>query len=157
GIFKILGVGVIQMRLLSVVFGFALLLAVFAVGSQLGDDRIGALAAALMLALRIMAGTDTMATGILLLDRARINRYDIAVPVFGWLALWSFNRAERERDARWYAAAGGLAGLSSLSHLIGVFWFLVFALLLFVRHTWRAVQHPFSLLLAGLIAVWTPW
>ena len=46
-----------------------------------------------MLTLRMTAGG--AGTGILLLDRARINRYDIAVPVFGLAALWAFNRAER--------------------------------------------------------------
>ena len=58
-----------------------------------------------MLTLRITAGGAR--TGILLLDRARINRYDIAVPVFGLAALWAFNRAERGLRPAWYALLTG--------------------------------------------------
>jgi hypothetical protein len=46
---------------------------------------VGTLAVVLMITLRVTEGGDS--TGILLLDRARINRYDIAVPVFALLAL----------------------------------------------------------------------
>src|SRR5580700_4772482 len=118
-IFKLFGVGVVQMRALPVACGFLLLLMVFAIGRQAGDDRVGTLALVLMLILRVAAGEDS--TGILLLDRARINRYDIAVPVFGLLALWAFNHAERDRRHAWYVLTGLLTGLSSLSHLYGLF------------------------------------
>jgi hypothetical protein len=76
GIFKAFGVGVVQMRALPVACGLLLLAVVFLVGRQAGGDRVGALAVALMVTLRVSAGG--AATGILLLDRARINRYDIA-------------------------------------------------------------------------------
>ena len=109
--FKLFGVGVVQMRALPVAFGFLLLVTAFVVGRQAGDDRVGALAVVLLLTLRMTAGGD--ATGILLLDRARINRYDIAVPVFGLLALWAFNHAERRRLT--HSTDRDLIGLSSLT------------------------------------------
>src|ERR1700730_3894012 len=43
-IFKLFGVGVVQMRALPVACGFLLLLTVFAIGRQAGDDRVGTLA-----------------------------------------------------------------------------------------------------------------
>jgi 4-amino-4-deoxy-L-arabinose transferase-like glycosyltransferase len=155
-VFKLFGVGVLQMRALPVACGFMLLLIVFAVGRQAGDDRVGALALMLMLVLRVAAGGD--GTGILLLDRARINRYDIAVPVFGLLALWAFNRAERDRNQTWYALTGLLTGLSSLSHLYGLFWLPVFVGLLIARHGSRVLrQRTLGLLLAGFACTWLPW
>jgi 4-amino-4-deoxy-L-arabinose transferase-like glycosyltransferase len=155
-IFKLFGVGVVQMRALPVACGFLLLLTVFAVGRQLGGDRVGALALILMLILRVSAGEAS--TGILLLDRARINRYDIAVPVFGLMALWAYNHAERDREHTWYLLTGLLTGLSSLSHLYGLFWLPVFVGLLMARHgsgLWR--QRSLQLLLAGFACPWLPW
>ena len=76
-VFKAFGAGVVQMRALPVACGLLLLVVVFIVGRQAGGDRVGALSVALMLTLRMTAGG--AGTGILLLDRARINRYDIAV------------------------------------------------------------------------------
>jgi 4-amino-4-deoxy-L-arabinose transferase-like glycosyltransferase len=155
-VFKMFGVGTIQMRLLPVACGFLLLVSVFAVGRQVGGDRVGALALLLMLSARVAAGGD--GTGILLLDRARINRYDIAVPVFGLFALWTFNHAERHRRQIWYALTGLFTGVSSLSHLYGLFWLPVFVGLLFARDRqglWR--QRPLWLLLAGFASAWVPW
>lgn len=144
-VFKAAGVGVFQMRVLPVFFGLALLLVVFLVGSRLADPRVGATAAVLMLVLAISAGPD--ATGILLLDRARINRYDMAVPVFGLLALWIFAGAERSHVRRSHVVTGILTGLASLSHLFGAFWLPVFLGL-----TWRRTPSGGSrILLAGLV------
>jgi hypothetical protein len=97
-VFKGAGVGVLQMRLLPVLFGLALLLIVFLAGKELGDRRVGVLAVVLLLGLRVWTGSD--ATGILLLDRARVNRYDIAVPVFGLLALWAYVNSRSKRLTR---------------------------------------------------------
>jgi hypothetical protein len=69
-------------------------------------------------------------TGILLVDRARVSRHDIAVPVFGLFALW---RAMRATAPRACFGTGLLAGLSSLSHLYGVFWLPILLLLTLAR------------------------
>ena len=155
-VFAVGGTGVLQMRLLSVAFGFALLLVVFLVARQVAGARAGALAVVLLLIVRIADGGGT--TGILLLDRARINRYDIAVPVFGLLALWMFNRAEGDRSRTRYLAAGLLVGMASLSHLHGIFWLAVLTTLLLIRQRSRVLSDsPFWLLLAGIAIAWLPW
>jgi len=153
GLFRLFGVGVVQMRALSVVFGLLLLLAVFAVGRQLGGDRVGALAVVVLITLRVTEGG--VGTGILLLDRARINRYDIAVPVFALFALWAFNRAERDRRDSWYGLTGFLTGLAGLSHLYGLFWLPVFAGVLIARRGWRVLgEGDLWLIMAGFAAPW---
>jgi len=155
-IFKLFGVGALQMRMLPAACGFLLLLAVFAVGRQAGGDRVGALALLLMLVVRVAADGDS--TGILLLDRARINRYDIAVPMFGLAALWAFNHAERHRSQKWYLVTGLLTGLSSLSHLYGLFWLPIFLGLLIARHRTDLLrQHTVWSLLSGFACTWAPW
>src|SRR5262245_21755398 len=52
GVFKLLGAGTFQMRLLPVSLGLVLLLLVAAVGWQLGGPGVGTLAAALMIGMR---------------------------------------------------------------------------------------------------------
>jgi 4-amino-4-deoxy-L-arabinose transferase-like glycosyltransferase len=155
-VFKAAGTGVLQMRLLPVAFGFALLVVVFLVARQAAGARAGALAVGLLLVLRIADGGGP--TGILLLDRARINRYDIAVPVFGLLALWVFNRAEVRRSSTGYLASGVLVGLASLSHLYGIFWLVALATMLLIGRRWRVVSDSaLWLLLAGIAITWLPW
>lgn len=154
-VFKIAGVGVFQMRLLPVLFGLALLVAVFRVGTELADARVGALAVVLLLGFRLTALDD--ATGNLFLDRARINRYDIAVPVFGLLALWTFIRAERAATPEWwYSLAGVLTGLSSLSHLFGGFWLPILLALLWVRPNPIGSVRAASFVLLSFVVAWLP-
>lgn len=156
GLFRLFGVGVVQMRALPVACGLLLLIVVFAVGRQLGGDRVGALAVVLMITLRVTDAADS--TGILLLDRARINRYDIAVPVFALLSVLAFNRAERAPRGWWYALTGFFTGLAGLSHLYGVFWLPVFAGLLTVRRRWRVLHaRDLWLMLAGFAVPWAFW
>ena len=156
GLFKLIGVGVFEMRLLAVLFGLALIFVVFLVGSHIADWRVGALSVVLMTALRISPGGDS--TGILLLDRARINRYDIAVPVFGLLAFWAFVRARGTRHHSWYFATGLLTGLASLSHLFGVFWLPLFlALSLAARSGGVPRTRAAVLVLSGFALPWLPW
>jgi 4-amino-4-deoxy-L-arabinose transferase-like glycosyltransferase len=156
GVFKLFGVGVMQMRVPSVALGLALALTVWAAACQMAGPRAGALAVLLMIGLRFADGGD--ATGILLLDRARIGRYDIAVPAFGLLALLAFNHAERARARGWYAAAGALAGVSSLSHLYGLFWMPVFVAVMAARRGWQSMKDgALWTLIAGFAAAWAPW
>jgi 4-amino-4-deoxy-L-arabinose transferase-like glycosyltransferase len=153
-VFKVFGVGVFQMRMLPVLFGFFLILVVFAAGRVVGGTRVGALAAVLMCVQRIGSNE----TGILLLDRARINRYDIAVPVFALLGWLAFERAQRDHWNGWYFAAGVLVGAASLCHLYGGFWFPVLVGLLIYRRGWTvACDSAPWLLFAGLALAWAPW
>src|SRR5262245_45434895 len=121
-IFRAFGLGVVQMRALSIAFGLALVFATYAVGREIGGERLGVLAAALAIVQSLTAPTIVRPIGILLLDSARMNRYDIAVPVFGLAALFVVLRAASGRRPVSYVLAGCLAGLSGLSHLYGAFW-----------------------------------
>jgi 4-amino-4-deoxy-L-arabinose transferase-like glycosyltransferase len=154
GLFKLIGVGVFEMRLLSVLFGLALLVVVFLVGSRIGDWRVGTLAVVLMMVLRIAPGGD--ATGILLLDRARINRYDIAVPVFGLLAFWALVSGHTTRRPSWYFATGLLAGLASLSHLFGVLWLPLLVAMSMASASGLPRPRAVSLVLSGFALPWLP-
>ncbi len=157
-LFRFTGVGVYQMRFLPVAFGALLLATTYLVGKQAGDTGTGVLAALLMLGLRLGAGHGE--TGIPLLDSGRINRYDIAVPVFGLLALWTFNRAEPRKQAGHGASllVGLLIGLSALSHLYGIFWLPALWAIGFLRHGWRYVRHeaPYWMA-AGIVLTLLPW
>jgi len=155
-IFRVFGAGVLQMRLLPVSIGLALLLVTFLVGSAVGDARVGAAAAVLMVGLSLAGATD--ATGVLLLDRARINRYDIAVPVFGLLAFWAFMRADRTGGGRWYVLTGILTGLASLSHLFGGFWLpILLMLVLCAESGWPRRAAAACWVLLGFAGTWVPW
>ena len=153
--FWLFGMGVLQMRLLSVVLGLALLLVVCAVGRFIGGDRVGVIASVLMVAQRITGGSNQI--GILLLDRARIARNDIAVPVFGLLAWLLFERAEAKRSPVLYVGSGILIGCASLSHLYGGFWLVAVLFVLITRRSWRESWTPVSLIVVGLVVTWVPW
>jgi hypothetical protein len=102
-----------------------------------------------MLVLRIAPVHD--ATGIILLDRARIARYDIAVPVFGLVAFLLF-----ERGALFLC--GVLVGLATLSHLYGIFWLPAFAAVLCARRGVAFLrERPLWMLTAGFALAMTPW
>ena len=154
GLFTLIGVGVFEMRLLSVLFGLALIFVVYLVGSRIADWRVGALAVVLMMVLRIAPGGDS--TGILLLDRARINRYDIAVPVFGLLAFGAFVHGRSSQRPSWYFATGLLTGLASLSHLFGAFWLPLFLALPFAGRSGVAPTRAALLVLSGFALLWLP-
>jgi 4-amino-4-deoxy-L-arabinose transferase-like glycosyltransferase len=155
-VFAIAGTGVVQMRLLPVAFGFLLLIVVFLVGRQIAGSRVGAIAVILLVVLRIADGAG--ATGILLLDRARINRYDIAVPVFGLFAFWMWLRTGLTGSRVRHVLVGVLVGLASLSHLHGIFWLPALVAVLLVQHGLRAGRQPaIWLLVAGVALAWLPW
>ena len=154
GVFRLLGVGVWQMRTLSVAFGLALLAVVFVVGAQTGDPRVGVVAVLILLLLKTTTGEN--GSGILLLDRARVNRYDIAVPVFGLMALWAFNRARASARGLMFFMAGLFAGLSTLSHLYGIFWMVVVLAMLGVAPRERRVRSAL-VITAGFVLTCSPW
>lgn len=156
GVFEVAGLGVVQMRVLPVAFGLLLLGLVFAVGRQLGGNRVGLLAMLLLVGVRLAMGWDE--TGIPLLDIARVNRYDIAVPVFGLAAFWTFHWAEERGRARGYLIVGLLIGLASLSHLTGVFWLpALFVIMLLRRGKRLFVQHDLYAMIGGFVLLVLPW
>lgn len=156
GVFKLAGVGVLQMRLLPVICGFLVLVMVWKLGEQLHNRTAGAVGVVLLLSQRLAIGHTE--TGIPLLDAARISRNDIAVPVFGLLAFWIFNRAEESRRPASYFLAGVLVALAALSHVYGAFWLPALLVVLFWRRGLSIFfEGPVYLLISGFLLTSLPW
>ena len=128
--FRELGVGVFQSRLTTVCLGLMILVLSFSLARRLfKDGSIGLLAVLLLLTARLNGVTSSLISGILVLDVARIARYDILVPVFGLAALHAYISARQGRGRLFYGLAGALAGAAGLAHIYGVFWLPVLLLL----------------------------
>jgi hypothetical protein len=127
--YKAAGFGLFQTRLEPVAMGLLTLLLTYGLGRRLLGPEVGVLAVALLLLVRLTGTTRVQLTGILMLDMARIARYDMVVPVFGLLALHAYLSAVSRSDLRLHAVAGFLAALAGLSHLYGVFWIVCLGLL----------------------------
>jgi 4-amino-4-deoxy-L-arabinose transferase-like glycosyltransferase len=91
--FRLLGVGVWQARLVAVLYGAAALGLTYALGRRLYGGALGALAAWMLVGLRL--ALERSASGIPLLDLARIARYDIAVPSLVLATLLCFVAADQ--------------------------------------------------------------
>lgn len=156
-VFKAAGLGLWQARLTSVYLGLLVLALTFAFGRRLFGGPVGLLAVLGLLLTRTAGLTLYRPSGILLLDLARLGRYDIAVPVFGLAAGLALMRATGRRAGWWAALAGALGGLAGLAHVYGWFWLPALAAAL--AHTGRrhagrlsAPQGLAALLLgAGLV------
>ncbi|MCI0398548.1 MAG: hypothetical protein L0332_11815 [Chloroflexi bacterium] len=158
-VFRGAGVGLFQARFEPAVLGALALALTAALGRRLFGPAVGLLAVYFLLAVRLTALGPSQVTGIVLLDFARIARYDMAVPVLGLAALhvyWPAARAGPERPASlWrYALAGLLAGLATLSHLYGAFWLVALAVLtLWQRAGWQQLLA----LASGFALPWLPY
>jgi 4-amino-4-deoxy-L-arabinose transferase-like glycosyltransferase len=148
--YKLAGFGLLQTRLEPVAMGLLTLLLTYALGRRLFGPAVGALACALLLFVRLTGTTRIQLTGILLLDMARIARYDMVVPVFGLLSLHAYLSAAARDDRRLYLLAGGLAALAGLSHVYGAFWIVCLALLALFQSRTRAL----ATLMVGFAGPW---
>jgi 4-amino-4-deoxy-L-arabinose transferase-like glycosyltransferase len=149
--YRLIGFGLFQTRLEPVMMGLLALALTYALGRRLFGPDVGLLAVGLMLFTRFTAITPSHLTGILLLDVARIARYDIMVPVFGLASLHAYVSARKRADARLYTLAGLLAGLSGLTHVYGAFWIVALAILA----VWdRAARRALVALAIGFVAPW---
>ena len=129
GTYRVAGFGLWQTRAEAVLMGLLTLLLTNVLAKRLFDSTVALASVAILLLVRTTALTPSQPTGILLVDMARIARYDIVVPVFGLSSLCVYCRGQ-ERNARGlFALAGLLAALAGLSHLYGVFWILVLGVL----------------------------
>ncbi|MGH2543412.1 MAG: hypothetical protein ACRDIB_11465, partial [Ardenticatenaceae bacterium] len=155
--FRLAGLGLFQDRFESVAMGLLVLALTYALGRRLFGCGVGLLAVGALLLVRSTGLTPYQQSGILLLDIARIARYDMVVPVFGLASLHAYlsarNRMARgETRARyWYGLAGLLAGLASLSHLYGAFWITALGLLALWE---RAGLRNLLSMAGGFLAPW---
>lgn len=193
------GVGVFQMRFAPVMLSVLTLALTYAVARKLLDDglrgtnaeertsltrlpsSVGLLAMLLLLLWQWSPPGDRrfFASGIPLIDLARIARNDMLVAPVGLAALWLFLHARATRRVRFDLLSGALAGLAGLAHVYGLFWLIALLLMVIVNDgggrktkdegrptdAWprssSALRHPSlvgaSLILLGAFLVWLPW
>ncbi len=150
--YKVAGFGLLQTRLASVGLGMLVLILTYALGRRLYGPTVGLLGAGLLLVVRLNGVTPYQTTGILLVDMARIARFDLPVPVFGLLSLHAGLSALRRASAGFWALAGLAAAVAGLSHVYGFFWILVLMILLItpLRDGWTKDRGRFRMLIALL-------
>lgn len=154
--FKVFGAGVVQARAVSLVCGLALAALTFDLGRRLFDAKVGLLAAAALVCARLSA--DPRGSGVLLLDLGRIARYDVLTALLVTAACCAFAAARRRGSAWLFAAAGGIAGLATLSHPNGALILPVLALALLWQRGWGALRHAqLPLIVGGWLLAMVPW
>lgn len=159
--FKGFGIGLFQARLMSVGCAALVVALTYAVGTRLFGAEVGALAAWLLLVVRLRPlDLPQVTLGIPLIDVARVARYDVAVPLFGLAAFYVALRWPTRRGV--WLVAGLLVGLAGLTHLYGLFWGAALAVWLLSSlsqhkghevRAWRAL----AALVVGVALAWTPW
>jgi 4-amino-4-deoxy-L-arabinose transferase-like glycosyltransferase len=157
GFFRVLGAGLVQARLETVVFSLLTLVLTFTLGTRLFSAWVGAIAVVLLVLVRWTGLTYVQLTGIPLVDFARIARYDPMVPVLGLAALHVFLSARGPPgsiDHWWlYAVAGFLAGLAGLAHLYGLFWLPI----LIAMAAWDGRPRAAGWVVLGAVLPWLPY
>ncbi len=129
-IFRFAGEGLYQDRFEPIALGLLLLALTYSLARRIfKDDRIGLLAILFLIFVRTSGLTSSQTTGILLIDFARIARYDMLAAVFGLTSLHAYRSARQRSTCRWYMLAGFLAACATLSHLYGAFWLIVLLVL----------------------------
>lgn len=152
-VFKGAGVGLLQARFETVSLGLLVLALTYSLALCLFHDRrIGLLAMALLLLTRTLGQTPSQITGTILIDTARIARYDMGVPVFGLAALHATLWARDRNSGRGYFIAGFLTALATLSHLYGLFWLPILLIIIIWDRLdeWRSGTRDWRLLGANL-------
>ncbi|MCB9136320.1 MAG: glycosyltransferase family 39 protein [Anaerolineales bacterium] len=153
GVFHLIGIGLFQARLFNVLLGAITLILTYKLGSRLFHPTIGSLAIFFLLFSRLTGTTPSQITGILFVDIVRIVRYDLSASFFGLLALHIYLSADRKR-LLYYAIAGLVVGIASLSHLYGGFWLVILSILvIFEKNT----QKKLAALISGFILSWIPY
>ena len=164
--FRLLGVGVPQARLVSIVCGLFVLLLTYRLASDLFDRAVGLLAVAVLLLLPLAISQHGIGrlypSALPLLDNARVVRYDIMVPVWVLASCLTFRRgvlASRMGSRLLLLLLTGVCGaLATLTHLYGAFIMAVFVLLLLWQHGLRLFRLPdVYVLVAAWAATLIPW
>jgi len=155
-VFRVLGTGIWQARLLSVGSGLAAVLLTFALGRALHNWAVGLLAAAVLCTLQLSLLPSE--SGVPLLDIARVVRYDVMVPMWGLLGCLCFVWAHERRRLFGYAACGFCIGLAALSNAYGLLYLPLIGLcLLWVDGLAALRGWPLVLVLLGCLLAGLPW
>ena len=162
GSFRLLGLGLVQARLVSILAGMAVLLLTYALGRKLADEWTGLLAAAALVLLPISIpqhGQGSLyPSAFPLIDLARVIRFDVLVPVFTLAALLVLVRPGRRITPSVAFLSGMLAGFATLTHLYGAFMLPVLFVLLLYREGWQSLRKPGPyMLVAGWVLALLPW
>jgi 4-amino-4-deoxy-L-arabinose transferase-like glycosyltransferase len=153
---QLVGMGLFQARIVPLIFTLLTLALTYRLGAVLLSPLHGLLALMILMFWRVAHSTTFLATGIPLMDIARVARYDIAVSFFGLLALFLLLQSRKLLTIRASFLVGVSAGLAVLSHFYGAVWLppLLFAIMFRFRH--RAVR-PILILLTGFGLTLVPW
>jgi 4-amino-4-deoxy-L-arabinose transferase-like glycosyltransferase len=165
--FSLLGPGIWQARAVSVLGGLLCLLLTFALGRYIHSQRLGLLAVGALVVPRLALpvpgevnriGIDLNASGIPLLDLARVVRFDIWVPVWVLSACLCFFWAQAHGSRPGYAASGALAGAATLTHAYGAFILVVLVVVLLWTEGARIPRRaPLYLMASGWLVAMLPW
>lgn len=148
---RYIGLGLFQIRVVTVLYGLVTLLLTYALGVRLFGVSVGLLAVAFLLLVRTTSSTTYYITGIPFLDFVRIYRYDPGVAVFGLAGLNIYLFARKKRQPILYLLTGFLVGLAGLMHLYGAFWLVPIVLLALIE---RADSKD---ILAVILGFSVPW
>lgn len=152
GTFRVAGVGLFQDRFVVVALGLLTLALTYRLAQRLfRDPRIAFLAVLLLATVGITAQSTYQVSGIFFLDVTRFARYDPLAAMLGLGSLHAYLSGQATRKARWYLAAGILAGLTGLAHFYGLFWVPVFVVLTLWDHGLRRPRQ--SVMRVALIGV----
>lgn len=141
GVFKVLGLGVWQARLLGFLGGLAAILATYLLGVYLGSEWLGALAA-------LLAATDSM-----LFVAGRTTRPETVVAFLNVLTALLFLSAMRRNSWLTALVAGLVAGLSINFHINGAIAPITMGLWALYEYGFKVWQKPVAWAFAITVAV----
>ncbi len=162
GSFRLLGLGLVQARLVSVTAGLAALLLTYTLGRKLSDEWTGVLAAAALVVLPIAVpqhGQGSLYPSAMpFIDLSRVVRFDVLVPVLTLAALLLLYQRRYNVTAGVALICGALTGLATLTHMYGAFMLPVLVLLLASMQGREFFRTPaLYLLIAGWVGALLPW
>jgi 4-amino-4-deoxy-L-arabinose transferase-like glycosyltransferase len=141
---KVFGVGLLQARLLAVLFGLATLWFVYSCGKELFGGPVGLLAA-------MFLATDSNYLGV-----SRFARTDGPAVLFAALSLAWFLRGRRTDRARYLVGSGLAAGVAMLCHL-NCYWVIVVLGAWHLQVYGRRFLRPALVSAAGFAASFGPY
>jgi 4-amino-4-deoxy-L-arabinose transferase-like glycosyltransferase len=130
GSFKVLGFGVLQSRLVSVLLGAATIVTTYLLTSEINKSQISAAVASVLLL-----------TQPLFIRISRQTRPEAAVVFLTVFGTYAFIKYWKERKPQWALLVGIALGLASMSHYNGFFGVLAFsALFLVIRKPEKSIE-----------------